>query len=385
PRQWAAGDLDGDGSTDVAYATSAGLVAAVLNDGAGNLVLGPVGVTNLDGTLLHAADMDGDGDDDLVGVNRTRREVVVVSLDGAAFSQATAVLPRTPNWANVGSVRSPGAAEVVVGVSDLTTDLLTYRLDAGTLVQVGSTGTGLIPRGFVLADLTGDGFDELVGTTGNNLTVIGNQGGRFAPGPGCGAGEYFMNFNIAFQSRSDPDPVFQLRDLFDDWRSDLVGLTDAVESVATLEDGVIAAGESTTLRIELRDWQGEAASRSLVVPQVIIGGPPTIDLGTPAPLGGGVWEVELTASSASAAGLAELSIIIADAGERPVTLMPQPTLEVTAGCYADLDGDGSLTIFDFLAFQNAFDDGDPIADCDGSGGLDIFDFLCFQNAFDAGC
>ena len=59
--------------------------------------------------------------------------------------------------------------------------------------------------------------------------------------------------------------------------------------------------------------------------------------------------------------------------------------EVTGGCYADLDGDGSLTIFDFLAFQNAFDDGDPIADCDGSGGLDIFDFLCFQNAFDVGC
>ena len=385
PRQWAAGDLDGDGSTDVAYATSVGLVAVVLNDGAGNLVLGPVGVTNLDGTLLHTADMDGDGDDDLVGVNRTRREVVVVSLDGAAFSQATAVLPRTPNWANVGSVTSPGAAEVVVGVSDLANDLLTYRLDAGALVQVGSTGTGLIPRGFVLADLTGDGFDELVGTTGNNLTVIGNQGGRFAPGPGCGAGEYFMNFNVAFQSRSDPDPVFQLRDLFDDWRSDLVGLTDAVESIATLEDGVIAAGERTTLRIELRDWQGEAASRSLVAPQVIIGGPPTIDLGTPAPLGGGVWEVELTASSASAAGLAELSIIIAEAGERPVTLMPPPTMEVTGGCYADLDGDGSLTIFDFLAFQNAFDDGDPIADCDRSGGLDIFDFLCFQNAFDVGC
>ncbi|MFI4881487.1 MAG: hypothetical protein ACIAQU_02755, partial [Phycisphaerales bacterium JB064] len=28
------------------------------------------------------------------------------------------------------------------------------------------------------------------------------------------------------------------------------------------------------------------------------------------------------------------------------------------GCYADFDGDGSLTIFDFLGFQNAFDAGD---------------------------
>jgi len=54
-------------------------------------------------------------------------------------------------------------------------------------------------------------------------------------------------------------------------------------------------------------------------------------------------------------------------------------------CLADLDGDGSLTIFDFLAFQNLFDAGDPRADLDGDGSLTIFDFLAFQNLFDAGC
>ncbi|MFI4882426.1 MAG: GC-type dockerin domain-anchored protein, partial [Phycisphaerales bacterium JB064] len=64
--------------------------------------------------------------------------------------------------------------------------------------------------------------------------------------------------------------------------------------------------------------------------------------------------------------------LISDQGE------PQP-------CYADCDGDGSLTIFDFLCFQNAFDTGSPEADCDEDGSLTIFDFLCFQNAFDTGC
>ena len=54
-------------------------------------------------------------------------------------------------------------------------------------------------------------------------------------------------------------------------------------------------------------------------------------------------------------------------------------------CRADLDGDGSLTIFDFLEFQNLFDAGDPIADFDGDGRLTLFDFLAYQNAFDAGC
>ncbi|OAB61483.1 hypothetical protein AY599_15640 [Leptolyngbya valderiana BDU 20041] len=54
-------------------------------------------------------------------------------------------------------------------------------------------------------------------------------------------------------------------------------------------------------------------------------------------------------------------------------------------CLADFDGDGALTLFDFLAFQNAFDAGDLRADFDGDGELTLFDFLAFQNAFDAGC
>ena len=54
-------------------------------------------------------------------------------------------------------------------------------------------------------------------------------------------------------------------------------------------------------------------------------------------------------------------------------------------CPADLDSDGVLTIFDFLAFQNAFDAMEPVADFDGDGAFTLFDFLAFQNAFDAGC
>ncbi|MEQ8845912.1 MAG: GC-type dockerin domain-anchored protein [Phycisphaerales bacterium] len=55
------------------------------------------------------------------------------------------------------------------------------------------------------------------------------------------------------------------------------------------------------------------------------------------------------------------------------------------GCRVDIDGDGALTIFDFLGFQNLFDAGDLQADFDGDGALTIFDFLTFQNEFDAGC
>ncbi|UYV12227.1 MAG: hypothetical protein NCW75_13125 [Phycisphaera sp.] len=54
-------------------------------------------------------------------------------------------------------------------------------------------------------------------------------------------------------------------------------------------------------------------------------------------------------------------------------------------CRADLDGDGELTVFDFLAFLNLFDAGSVRADLDGDGSLTILDFLAFQNEFDAGC
>jgi len=61
------------------------------------------------------------------------------------------------------------------------------------------------------------------------------------------------------------------------------------------------------------------------------------------------------------------------------------TMEAGTTCYADCDGGGTLDIFDFLCFQDAFTVMDPYADCDGNTIFDIFDFLCFQDAFATGC
>lgn len=58
---------------------------------------------------------------------------------------------------------------------------------------------------------------------------------------------------------------------------------------------------------------------------------------------------------------------------------------LSATCRVDLDRDGQLSIFDFLAFQNLFDAGDLAVDLDGDGRLTIFDFLVFQNEFQIGC
>lgn len=54
-------------------------------------------------------------------------------------------------------------------------------------------------------------------------------------------------------------------------------------------------------------------------------------------------------------------------------------------CIADFDGDGLLTVFDFLAFQSAFAQGEPAADLDFDRLFTLFDFLIFQSEFARGC
>ncbi|MEQ8317618.1 MAG: M14 family zinc carboxypeptidase [Phycisphaerales bacterium] len=48
----------------------------------------------------------------------------------------------------------------------------------------------------------------------------------------------------------------------------------------------------------------------------------------------------------------------------------------------DFDRNGVVDLFDMLAFQGAFQAGDPRADLDGDGELTIFDFLEFQRLFE---
>ncbi|MFI4917466.1 MAG: GC-type dockerin domain-anchored protein [Phycisphaerales bacterium JB060] len=81
----------------------------------------------------------------------------------------------------------------------------------------------------------------------------------------------------------------------------------------------------------------------------------------------------------------EITVIDSPFGAGGAALRLDSTPCDFGSCRADFDGDGTLTIFDFLAFQNAFGSGSRCADFDGDGALTIFDFLRFQNEFSAGC
>jgi hypothetical protein len=90
--------------------------------------------------------------------------------------------------------------------------------------------------------------------------------------------------------------------------------------------------------------------------------------------------VTFTADDGSFRALRRMEFRIHDVPSLAVVREPEVTR-----CFADCDGDGALSFFDFLCFQNDFAAGDPRADCDGDGSLTFFDFLCFQDVFAAGC
>jgi hypothetical protein len=54
-------------------------------------------------------------------------------------------------------------------------------------------------------------------------------------------------------------------------------------------------------------------------------------------------------------------------------------------CAADFNRDGTLSILDFVAMQNAFTSGNPRADINNDGAANILDFVAYQNLFQAGC
>ncbi|MCA9278509.1 MAG: hypothetical protein H6815_07595 [Phycisphaeraceae bacterium] len=54
-------------------------------------------------------------------------------------------------------------------------------------------------------------------------------------------------------------------------------------------------------------------------------------------------------------------------------------------CYPDCDNNGTLNVFDYICFGNAFATAQFYADCDGNGSLNVFDYICFGNEYSVGC
>jgi len=138
---------------------------------------------------------------------------------------------------------------------------------------------------------------------------------------GCADGDYFMDLNVAFQTASDPDPVFQLQGLFDSARSGLVGRPDAIASTIDFER-VVGTPNEWTMTVELRDWPGDLLGHGSTAVTVVHA--PESDqvttVGAIVNAGDGRYLVSLTESGPPGV---DVFVITADDGVRPVVLPPR--------------------------------------------------------------
>jgi len=220
----------------------------------------------------------------------------------------------------------------------------------------------------------------------------GDAGGVCDPLSGCANGDYYLNFNVANQTANDPDPVLQLRALFDAWRADLVGRPDAVRSTALVSPDSFAADGTAgaTMTITLRDWQETLVTGA--GPVVTVEHAPDSDhvtsIGPVVSDGSGVYHLDLTATAK--AGRDHFLVTALDGG-RPVVVIPRPSLVSTA--VTDLDRDGDVDRDDLGSFFPCLaGPSGPVptecAGCDGNrdGWVDLRDFGRLQCEYtDSAC
>ncbi len=243
-------------------------------------------------------------------------------------------------------------------------------------------GDGLEYLGDVTTPFSRTTFDD----PNHSYRSWGNDGSTF-DGPIRTAGNAMVGATIAQALRDAPGGTLGHLPVF----LDLL-VPAKVGTLASLNYGEVEVGEETILDLPVGNlasvalWTADGIQPlrfSVVVPDPF---ETPLELYT-VPAGAPTEFVPIMLVATAAGAIDTELRIVSNDPDRPEAIVRLTATAVGGGggCPADLDGDGVLTLFDFLAFQNLFDAGSPEADFDGDGALTLFDFLAFQNAFDAGC
>ena len=249
--------------------------------------------------------------------------------------------------------------------------------DAVVSMSDGTIEGGLQLDGQASATVSGGsiGSNSLVKSVDNVLNINGGTIGRdmvvergTVNMSGGGIGE-----NSAILNSGGVDPVFNMTG------GALGSSFRAYDGTINISGGLVGDG----FRLGRPTGDGSGVTMNLIVKTA------TLD-GVPLDLSRDPTEIAVRGGAFLSCVLLDDSLVGFDLNDALVVgedrIRAGASLTVALGpCQADLDGDGELTLFDFLAFQSLFDAGDLAADFDGDGELTLFDFLAFQSGFAAGC
>ncbi len=162
------------------------------------------------------------------------------------------------------------------------------------------------------------------------ISRFGDTDGGCNASVGCADGSYWMDLNVPNQKWSDPDPVLQLRGLFDTWRNDLRGHPDQILSTQAMSRKSRPGNGTTpvTLTITLADWEGTPITQGGATVEVSHSDTSAglSAIGTVVDHGDGSYEVEFDGGVGQ--GLDQF-VVTVDDGQGAVTLYPYPTLNHT--------------------------------------------------------
>jgi hypothetical protein len=192
PFSIAAADLDGDGDRDLAVANAdSDNVTILRNNGAGNFAqraTSPAAAGDGPSSVV-AADLDGDGDRDLAVANLGSDDVTILKNSGSGkFSEPDS----SPEAAGSGpfsvvAADLDGDGDQDLAVASPSSDNVTILRNngVGNFAQPATSpeAVGAIPYSLAAADLDGDGDQDLAvaNTSSDNVTILRNNGvGNFA-------------------------------------------------------------------------------------------------------------------------------------------------------------------------------------------------------------